>query len=86
MSSGKQECVCYKEGMNERLKRSIAAWREASAGRPGDTRGIRLIRRTAIVWVPIVGIGAAVGIKAVGWLIIRMVVAAFAWILRTIFH
>ena len=78
--------MCYKEGMNGRLKRSIAAWREASAARPGDTWGIRWIRRTAIVWVPVVGIGAAVGIKAVGWLIIRLVVAAFAWILRVLFH
>jgi hypothetical protein len=37
------------------------------------------------VWVPVVGIGAAVGIKAVGWLVIRMVVEVFKGIVR-LFH
>ena len=72
--------------MSERQETKVTAWRKWDARRADESLGVRILRRTAIVWVPVVGIGAAVGIKAVGWLVIRIVVAVFKGISRVLFH
>ena len=77
--------LCYKGGVKERQEIRITEWRKRDGTRADESLGVRILRRTAIVWVPVVGIGAAVGIKAVGWLVIRMVVEVFKGIVR-LFH
>jgi hypothetical protein len=78
--------VCYKRGVPGRQGQGVKAWNEWDGTRAEESLGVRIIRRTAIVWVPVVGIGAAVGIKAVAGLLIRIVFAVFTWILRVLFH
>jgi hypothetical protein len=72
-------------GVRERGERGRISYWEATRARPGDSWGVRVLRRTAIVWVPVVGISMAVGIKFVGWMLVRMVVGVFGRILRGIF-
>ncbi len=71
--------------MKERQEIKVTGWRKRYETRADESLGVRILRRTAIVWVPVVGISAAVGIKAVGWLLIRIVVVVFR-VFRGLFH
>ena len=71
--------------MKERQGIKTTKWRKWDGTRADESLGVRILRRTAIVWVPVVGIAAAVGVKAVGWLVIRIVVVVFKGIVR-LFH
>jgi hypothetical protein len=73
-------------GVRERWERGRISYWEATRARPGDSWGVRVLRRTAIVWVPVVGISMAWGIKIVGWMVVRMVIGVFGWILWAIFR
>ena len=63
---------------------SLEDWRREK--RAGETWGVRTLRLTAIVWVPVVGLSAAVFIKAVGGTILRIILWGFTGSWRAIFH
>ena len=45
-----------------------------------------MLRLTGIVWVPVVGLGAAVFIKIIAAVLIRIIIWIFTPIWRAIFH
>jgi hypothetical protein len=63
---------------------SLEDWRREKLA--GESWGVRMLRLTGIVWVPVVGLAAAVLIKVIAGVFIRIVIAVGTWIWRAIFH
>jgi hypothetical protein len=63
---------------------SLEDWRRERLD--GVTWGVRMMRITGIVWVPVVGLSAGVFIKAIGGVAIRIVIAIGKGIWQAIFR
>jgi hypothetical protein len=67
-------------------EREIIRWQGWRKNLASDSWGVKILRLTAIVWVPVVGLGTIMGLKILAGWVIRMLIAGFTWILRAIFH
>jgi hypothetical protein len=54
---------CYFRSVKDRPAHEFNAWQEKCRKLITDTWGVRILRRTAVVWVPLPGMGTAMAVK-----------------------